>query len=272
MPLNPRIDSWAGRTVWLVGASSGIGRATASRLHGLGARVIVSARNQAALDAFVAQHPRSDALALDATDRTAMVDAANHIVRVHGRIDLAMFCAGTYAAMRATEFDFDTAQHHVQVNYVGALVMLDAVLPHLLKQAQSGTTAASPRTPRPGVGHISLVSSVAGYRGLPRSLAYGPTKAALINLAETLYLDLRPQGLGVSIINPGFVQTPLTAQNQFHMPALISPEDAALAIVRGWQAGEFEIHFPKRFTLWLKALRHLGYGAYFAAVRRSTGL
>ena len=113
---------------------------------------------------------------------------------------------------------------------------------------------------------------MAGYRGLPQSLAYGPTKAALINLAENLYLDLQPLGLGVSLINPGFVETPLTAQNDFRMPALITPEEAATQILRGWQRGDFEIHFPKRFTLWLKGLRLLGHGAYFAAVRRSTGL
>ena len=268
MALNPRINSWAGRTVWLVGASTGIGRATASRLHGLGARVIVSARNREALDAFVTEHPRSDALALDATDRAAMHDAAAHIVRVHGRIDLAMYCAGTYSAMRATDFDFDVAERHVQVNDVGALVMLDAVLPHVLAQARGAKKGGREQSH----GHISLVSSVAGYRGLPQSLAYGPTKAALINLAETMHLDLEPLGVGVSVINPGFVETPLTAQNEFRMPALITPEQAAVEIVRGWEAGAFEIHFPKRFTLWMKALRHLGYGAYFAAVRRSTGL
>lgn len=261
MSLNPKFASWAGRTVWLVGASTGIGRATASLLHAQGARVIVSARSKAALDAFVAQHPRSDALALDATDRAVMQDAATHIVNTHGKLDLVVYCAGTYREMRATEFDFDIARQHVEVNYTGALVMLEAVLPQLLKQARA----------KQG-GHISLVSSVAGYRGLPKSLAYGPTKAALINLAETLHLDLSPLGLGVSVINPGFVETPLTAGNQFHMPALITPEEAARAIVRGWEAGDFEIHFPKRFTLWLKGLRHLGYGAYFAAVRRSTGL
>ena len=268
MPLNPRIDSWAGRTAWLVGASTGIGRATASRLHGLGARVIVSARSRDALDAFVAEHPRSDAIALDATDREAMHDAAAKIVGLHGRIDLAMYCAGTYAAMRATAFDLDVALRHVRVNYDGALVMLDAVLPHLLRQAQDNASKPG----RLGAGHISLVSSEAGFRRLLQSLAYGPTKAALINLAETLYLDLEPQRIGVSVINPGFVETPLTAQNQFKMPALITPDEAAQQILRGWRHGDFEIHFPKRFTLWLKAMRHLNYGSYFAAVRRSTGL
>jgi NAD(P)-dependent dehydrogenase (short-subunit alcohol dehydrogenase family) len=261
MALNPCIDHWSGKTVWLVGASTGIGRATAHALHQAGARVIVSARNREALDSFVAEHGRSDALALDATDREAMRDAAAHIVNVHGRIDLAMYCAGTYAAMRATAFDLEVALRHVQVNYVGALYLLDAVLPHMLEQARTGHA-----------GHISLVSSVAGFRGLPQSLAYGPTKAALINLAETIYMDLAPLGMGVSVINPGFVETPLTAQNEFKMPALITPEQAAQEILRGWRRGDFEIHFPRRFTLWLKALRHLPYTAYFAAVRRSTGL
>jgi NAD(P)-dependent dehydrogenase (short-subunit alcohol dehydrogenase family) len=261
VPQNPPITDWTGRTAWLVGASTGIGRATAARLHAAGARVVVSARSPEALRRFVDEHPGAEAEALDATDAAAMRQAAAGIVQRHGRIDLAMYCAGTYTEMRATAFDLELALRHVQVNQVGALVMLDVVLPQLLAQARAGQG-----------GHISLVSSVAGFRGLPKSLAYGPTKAALINLAETLYLDLQPLGLGVSLINPGFVETPLTAQNNFRMPALIKPEEAAEQILRGWASGDFEIHFPKRFTLWLKGLRHLGYGPYFAAVRRSTGL
>jgi len=257
MSLNPRIQSWSGRTAWLVGASSGIGRATAERLHERGARVIVSARHATALDEFVASHAGSDAIALDATDRDALRDAAARVAAVRGRIDLAVYCAGIDAPMRATAFDLDTALAHLQVNQVGALYLLDAVLPHLLRQRS---------------GHLSLVGSVAGWQGLPQSLAYGPTKAALINLAETLYLDLHPLGIGVSIVNPGFVDSPLPAGNGLRMPALISPQQAAREIVSGWERGDFEIHFPKRFTLWLKGLRHLPYGAYFATVRRSTGL
>jgi len=268
MPLNPRIDNWSGRVVWMVGASTGIGRATAAKLHAAGARVIVSARKKDALDRFVAEHPGAEALALDATDEAAMKDAVAQIVARHGRIDLACYCAGMYTPMRAQQFDLASAKAHIAVNYTGALVLLDVLLPQLLRQAR----AAGGKAGGTAGGHISLVSSVAGFRGLPKSLAYGPTKAALINLAETLYLDLAPEGLGISVINPGFVETPLTAGNDFHMPALITPEEAAEAILRGWQAGDFEIHFPKRFTLFLKGLRHLGYGAYFAAVRRSTGL
>ncbi len=261
MPLNPRIEDWTGKTVWLVGASTGIGRATASRLHALGAKVVVSARKRDALDQFVASHAGSLALPLDATDRAAVHGATAEIVRQHGGIDLAMYCAGTYQAMRMADFDLDVALQHVQVNYVGALLLLDALLPVLRVQAQAGRG-----------GHLSLVSSVAGFRGLPKSLAYGPTKAALTHLAETLYLDFQPMKLGLSVIHPGFVETPLTAQNEFHMPALMTPEAAALEIIKGWERGDFEMHFPKRFTLWLKGLRHLSYGPYFAAVRRSTGL
>ena len=261
MPLNPPMRDWRDRVVWIVGASTGIGRATAERLHALGARVVVSARGAAALDAFTARHPGSMAIALDATERGAMRDAVTRIVERHGRVDLAVYCAGHYRPMRATAFDLDDALRHQQVNYVGALHLLDAVLPQLLRQAEAGTPA-----------HLSLVSSVAGYRGLPKSLAYGPTKAALINLGETLFLDLRARGVGVSVINPGFVDTPLTAGNDFRMPALIGPDEAARRVVDGWRRGAFEIHFPKRFTLLLKMLGVLGDTLYFAAIRRATGL
>ena len=261
MSLNPRIADWPDRVVWLVGASSGIGRATAERLHDAGAAVVVSARDAAKLTQFTQGRERASALALDVTDRAALPEAARHIVARHGRIDLAMYCAGHYKAQRATAFDLDEMLKHQLVNLVGALYLLDAVLPQLQTQAAAGRPA-----------HVSLVASVAGYRGLPHGLAYGPTKAALINLAETMYLDLQPQGIGVSVINPGFVETPLTAGNKFTMPALMTPADAAREIVAGWEAGRFEIHFPKRFTLWLKAMRFLGDGAYFAAIRRSTGL
>jgi short-subunit dehydrogenase len=127
-----------------------------------------------------------------------------------------------------------------------------------------------PRLLAQGHGHVSLVSSVAGYRGLPKSLAYGPTKAALTHLAEALYFDLHPAGLGVSVVNPGFVQTPLTAQNDFHMPALMQPADAAQCMLQGWQSGDFEIHFPKRFTRWMKLMRILPYAWYFPLVARMT--
>lgn len=256
MTLNPAITNWQGQRVWLVGASTGIGRALAERLHALGAQVIVSARKAEALHDFVQHHPGSLALPLDVTDRQA-VQAAAQAAMAAGPLDLMCYCAGHYLAMRATAMNLDELLRHHQINTVGALHVLDAVTPHMVAR---------------GRGHLSWVSSVAGYRGLPQSLAYGPTKAALINLAETLYLDLQPHGVGVSVVNPGFVDTPLTAQNDFHMPALITPEQAAQAMVQGWARGEFEIHFPKRFTRVMKLLRLLPHRLYFAAVRRMTGL
>lgn len=274
MPANAPIGDWHGKLAWLVGASTGIGRATAALLHTQGARVIVSARNATALGDFVAAHPGSQALPLDVTDHDALRAAATQIVAQHGGIDLAFYCAGIYTPMRATAFDLDTALRHQQVNYVGALHLLDAVLPTLLAQTTSGPDRSAGSSGSRG-GHISLVSSVAGYRGLPQALAYGPTKAALISLAQTLYLDLQDHGIGVSVINPGYVDTPATAGNDYHMPALISAEEAAREIARGWQRGDFEIHFPKRFTRSLKALQLLGVVAdrlTFRAIRKVTGL
>ena len=123
-----------------------------------------------------------------------------------------------------------------------------------------------------GAGAIGIVASVAGYRGLPKALIYGASKAAVINFTESLYLDLEPKGIGVYLISPGFVKTPLTDSNEFKMPALISAEEAAGAILKGLRQGRFEIHFPKRFTLLLKFLQLLPYRWYFALVHKSTGL
>ena len=259
-PLNPPMAQWAGKRVWLIGASSGIGLACAQALAAAGAQVVVSARKVDAL----AGVPHLHAVPMDVTDAASVQAATAQVVAtvlqhpsLGGPLDLVVYCAGHYHAQRATAFDLADMLRHQEVNYAGALRVLDAVLPLLLAQ---------------GHGHISLVSSVAGWRGLPNGLAYGPTKAALTHLAESLYLDLQDRGLGVSVINPGFVATPLTAQNNFQMPALMTPDQAATAMLKGWAQGAFDIHFPKRFTLWLKLLRLLPYRWYFALVRRFTGL
>jgi NAD(P)-dependent dehydrogenase (short-subunit alcohol dehydrogenase family) len=259
-PLNQPIQNWQGRRVWLVGASSGIGLACAKALHAAGAKVIVSARDVGALSEWAesckSQGLPVELMSLDVTDALQVKYVARQVA-AGGPLDLLLYCAGHYLAQRATEFDLKDMLRHQDVNYNGMLRVLDAVLPLFLQQR---------------AGHISLVSSVAGWRGLPNGLAYGPTKAAMTHLAETLYMDLQDQGVGVSVINPGFVATPLTAQNNFQMPALLSPEEAAKAMLAGWSEGLFDIHFPKRFTAWLKLLRLLPYRAYFAVVRRFTGL
>ena len=256
MGLNQKITDWQGRRVWLVGASTGIGLACAQALRAAGAQVVVSARKPQAVLDWAAQDSCVQWRALDVCD-PAQVQATAHALLAEGPLDMLVYAAGYYQAQRATAMDLAQLLQHDRVNYQGALHVLDAVLPGMLAQ---------------GSGHISLLSSVAGWRGLPNGLAYGPTKAALTHLAETLYLDLQDAGIGVSVVNPGFVDTPLTAQNEFTMPALISPEEAAREMLKGWAQGQFDIHFPKRFTCWLKLLRVLPYRWYFPLVRRFTGL
>jgi short-subunit dehydrogenase len=254
--LNVPIDQWQGKNVWLVGASSGIGEALAKKLMALGANVALSARRKEPLDALVAgnTHAQSTHLVLpmDATV-SEQVKAAHQAIRQHWpKIDLIIWLAGTYKAMRADALDLPLIKQTIDANLTSVYNGLDAFLPDLIAQKS---------------GAIALVSSVAGFRGLPKAIVYGPTKAALINLAEVLYNDLKPYGISVFLINPGFVETPLTAQNEFKMPALISSEQAADEIIKGFAKGRFEMHFPKRFTRILKLMRLLPYRIYFALVK-----
>lgn len=250
--MNPRIVAWQDKRIWLVGASSGIGAALARALAARGARVALSARRAEKLRAL----PIDDALILpcDATD-TATLQAARHaLVAAWGGVDLVVYLAGDYVPMSAADFDLAAAEQVVNINFNGAMRLAATVLHDL----------------QPG-GGIAFVASVAGYRGLPKALAYGPGKAALIHFAECLWYDLNPQGIGVWIVNPGFVATRLTDRNDFAMPALQTPEQAADAIVEGFSGGLFEIHFPKRFTRTMKLISHLPYRWSLPLVRRFTG-
>lgn len=250
--MNPKITDWRGRRVWLVGASSGIGAAIAHELAGHGARLALSARRADKLEALGI----ADALVqpCDATDAASLALAREKLLGCWGGIDLVIYLAGDYVPMRADNFDLAVAEQVLAVNFNGALRLAATVLPDL----------------NPG-GGIVFVASVAGYRGLPRALCYGPGKAALINFAEVLHFDLAPKGIGVWVINPGFVSTRLTAKNDFSMPALLTPEQAARAVVDGLAKGGFEIHFPKRFTRPMKFLALLPYGWYFPLIHRFTG-
>lgn len=255
MPLNAPIRNWNGRRVWIVGASTGIGAALACRLGAAGARLALSARSRDKLTQLAAGFPGALDLPLDVRDAAALAAAYATIVGQWGGADLVVLNAGTYAPMRATAFDLASMNEHFAINYQGVVNALAPVLPDFIARAREHPA-------------LAIVSSVAGYRGLPEALAYGPSKAALINLAETLHLDLAARGIGVYLINPGFVDTPLTKQNKFAMPALISAEEAAREIESGFAAGAFEIHFPRRFTRVMKTLRLLPYPAYFRLVRK----
>ncbi len=255
--MNPRIDNWTGKRVWVIGASTGIGAETARILIANGARVALSARRTEPLQAIADGHADTLVAALDITDHASVLAARDAILARWNGVDLVLIVAGSYNEMRADNFDLKLANELVDLNLRGVLNCLDAVLPTLLKQ---------------GSGGLGIVASVAGYSGLPKALIYGPTKAALINLSESLFLDLRPRGIAVYLINPGFVKTPLTAGNDFAMPALISAEEAAQQIVKGMERGRFHIHFPRRFTNWLRLVRLLPYRLYFWTVHKVTGL
>ena len=255
--MNRKISSWAGKRVWIIGASSGIGAACATLLLEEGACVALSARHRASLEQLCEGQPLAQALPLDITKPAQVRAACAELAQQWPHVDLILIVAGGYQAMRADDFDLAAAQSLLALNVGGVFNCLDLALPWLLRQGRGG---------------IGIVASVAGYGGLPKALAYGASKAALINLTESLYLDLQPRGIDVYQINPGFVATPLTAGNDFTMPALMTAPDAAAAMLDGMERGQFHIHFPKRFTNTLRLARLLPYRAYFWLIRKVTRL
>lgn len=255
--MNPRIRDWQGKRVWIIGASTGIGAEVARLLLTKGATVALSARNREQLLQIAQAYPAARALPLDVTDIVSLQTAHAQLIAEWQQIDLVLIVAGAYNEMRADSFNLADANHVLDINVRGVYQCLEVVLPSLLKQ---------------GAGGIGIVGSVAGYSGLPKALAYGPSKAAIINLCESLYVDLHPKNIAVYMINPGFVATPMTAKNDFEMPALMTAPAAAQELVRGLERGEFHIHFPKRFTNWLRLARLLPYRSYFYLVHKVTGL
>lgn len=251
--LNHPIDNWSGKTVWLVGASSGIGAALAQRLLNQGAKVVLSARRIEQLTSIANAHPNALIKAFDASDKRSWTEIHQQVLQELDRIDLIIFCAARYQPERTWELDSLDAQLTLNTNLLSIYHGLQSVLPDMLQRRQGG---------------IAVIASVAGYIGLPNASVYGPSKAALINLAEIMYADLQPKGINVYLINPGFVSTPLTAKNAFFMPAIQTPTQAADAILLGMLHGKFEIHFPKRFTYFLKFLQCLPYRLRFILLRR----
>lgn len=254
MPLNPPIRDWKDQQVWIVGASSGIGRALAQALVAAGARVAVSGRRAQAL-ADISPAP-SLCLPCDIGQPSALEATIGQLHAADALPDVVFWVAGVYHPMPSHGLMLDAVRETFEINtlagYSGLKLMLAA------------WESAAPR-PR----HWCWVSSVAGYRGLPQAAAYGASKAALTYLAEVNYIELKSRGVAVSVVNPGFVDTRLTARNTFAMPAIITPEQAARATLEGLAQGQFEIHYPKRFTRWLKLLRLLPYRLYFSIVART---
>jgi len=244
---------------WVTGASSGIGEALSIGLARVGWTVAVSARRAdrlAALSARPEAAGRLHPVPLDVTDAAAVTAAAGEIEARLGPIEAAVFNAGDYTPMPARAFDTALFRHLIEVNYLGVVHGIGAVLPGQLAR---------------GRGRILINASVAGYRGLPKGAPYGASKAALINLAESLRSELHGSGVVVRVINPGFVRTPLTDKNDFAMPALLEPGEAAEAILAAFDGDGFEICFPKRFAAFMKLLRCLPYAWYFPLLRARVG-
>jgi NAD(P)-dependent dehydrogenase (short-subunit alcohol dehydrogenase family) len=243
-------------TIWIIGASTGIGRAAALAFARAGVSVAVSARSSEGLATLVSEGDgRIHAFPLDVTDAEAVRNTAEQIEAKLGDIQALLYCAASWSNDRGSQATAATLRSVYEVNIFGCLNVLEVILPNMKAR---------------GNGRIALVSSVAGFRGLPRALAYGSSKAALTHIAEALKFECDPLGVIVQVIHPGFVKTPLTDKNDFPMPFMMTPQAAADRIVRGMNSSGFEITFPRRFTYLLKLLRLLPYRLYFWLVSQGT--
>lgn len=242
--------------VWITGASQGIGAALAIAMARGGMVVAASARNRERLEELVSQSTlfggKIVPYPLDVTDQQAVNETVDSIIRNHGQIDQAILNAGTYIAAPAEEFTSSVVRQQMELNLMGVCHCLEPLIAAMKSR---------------GKGTIAINASLAGYRGLPRAAGYGASKAALINLAESLNSELSAVGIDIKVINPGFVKTPLTSRNRFPMPFLMEVDKAAELIVAGMKSKKFEIRFPRVFATFLGLLRHLPYPLYFRLIR-----
>lgn len=251
------------KVCWIIGASHGIGESLAKKYFVEGFDLVISARSEEKLKSLrneiLAASPKNCgqilAIKTDITELVSIQSAQDRILEKFTKIDLVIFCSAVYYPTKAINFDLEKALETIDVNLVGAINLLHIILPQLTKQNS---------------GHIGLVASVAGYRGLPQSFAYGASKAALINLCEGIYPELKRQNIDLSVINPGFVKTRLTQKNLFSMPFIITPEKAADEIFNGIATKKFEIHFPKKFTYLLKFLQILPNFLFLKIIKKIT--
>ncbi|WP_417250042.1 SDR family NAD(P)-dependent oxidoreductase [Celeribacter sp.] len=219
----------AGKTYWIVGASEGLGRELAYLLDAAGASLLLSARNAERLESLCAELRDARALPFDVTDAEAAAAACD----AAGKIDALVYNAGAYDPMSTQDWDRDAALGIVEVNLMGAMRILGDVVPAMAKR---------------GAGDITLIGSLAGYRGLPASIGYSASKAGVISLAETMRFDLKGTGVCVRVVNPGFIKTRLTDKNTFKMPQIMTPETAADRVFKAMQRKRFRTDFPKPFA------------------------
>ena len=244
------------KVIWITGASTGIGKALAIKFSQNGWKVAISARREALLNEIASENKNIFAFPFDVTDKEKCNSTFNLIKNKFDNIDLCVFSTGTWDPKKEKEIDVEQIENVMKINFFGTLNCIKSVESYFKTR---------------GYGQISIVSSIAGYRGLPNSTGYGPSKSALNNLAESLYFDFKRHGVRVSLISPGFIKTPMTDKNDFKMPFLKSPEFAAEKIYNGVvNSKSFEIDFPKQLTITLKLLKILPIKLYFKIVERMT--
>lgn len=221
---------FSGKRYWLIGASEGLGAALAQELSAAGAGLVLSARSGDALADLAERLPGpAEVQVLDVTDTDGLHEAAARV----GAVDGAVYLAGAYWPMAATQWDRDKANVMADVNFTGLMRVMGEVVPPMVQRDK---------------GHIVIVGSLSGFRGLPGAIGYCATKAGVMGLAESMYCDLRKTGVRVQLVNPGFIKTRLTDKNDFDMPFLMEPEKAARAILGHMRSTRFSLSFPRPFA------------------------
>ncbi|HEY9021023.1 MAG: SDR family NAD(P)-dependent oxidoreductase [Paracoccaceae bacterium] len=227
------MNDWQGKRYWLIGASEGLGAALAHKLNAAGVEVVVSARSEDRLKALVAELPgKASYVTVDVSDRSSVEAAAEQV----GQIDGMIYLAGVYWPMKAQAWDAEQAEAMADINFTGAVRAVGAVIPQMVAR---------------DAGHIVITGSLSGFRGLPGAIGYAASKAGTMSLAESLYADLRKTGIRVQVANPGFIRTRLTDKNDFSMPFLMEPDQAAQEMFELMNdQGTFKRSFPRVFS-WL---------------------
>ncbi|MFC6636454.1 SDR family NAD(P)-dependent oxidoreductase [Sulfitobacter sp. JBTF-M27] len=239
------MKNWQSKRYWLVGASDGLGAALAHKLSRAGAEVIVSARSEDKLKALVDELPgKASYQTVDVSDNDSVIEAAKAV----GDVDGVVFLAGVYWPFGAKEWDADQANAMADINFTGVMRVMGQVVPMMVARDK---------------GHIVITSSLTGFRGLPGSIGYTASKAGTMSLAECMYADLRKTGVQVQVINPGFIKTQLTDKNDFKMPFLMEPDDAAQAVFEHMSTDKFKKSFPWAFSLVFRLSQFLPDSLYY---------
>ena len=242
------------KNVWITGASSGIGKALAIKFVNEGWQVAASARRENLLQELNSNNSNIHSFPLDVKVESETKKVFQDIVEKFKTVDICVFCTGIHDPESEKKLSGEKIREIMETNFFGTLNCIMAVNSYFRERKS---------------GHISLVSSIAAYRGLPAASGYCASKAALISLAESLYVDFKRFNVRVSLVSPGFIKTPMTDKNKFPMPMIKPPEFAAEKMFIGLtKKNAFEIHFPIAFTMIMKLIKIMPNWLYFFLVKK----